>query len=136
MSTPFRHPIEIRFADIDAAGHVNNAVYFNYFEQARINWFKQHIGDWDWSERGLILVRNEIDYIHPVYLHDNIEVQVRNSRIGTKSFEQLYAVFRKEEGDKHVLCTRGKSVLVCFNYSLGKSIEIPATWRPALEPVQ
>ena len=44
---------EIRFADIDAMGHVNNAVYFSYFEQARIHFFRQWIGlEWNWNEHG------------------------------------------------------------------------------------
>ena len=48
--------IQIRFADCDLAGHVHNAAYLHYFEQARMHFFVAQLGDgWDWKKTGFIL---------------------------------------------------------------------------------
>jgi YbgC/YbaW family acyl-CoA thioester hydrolase len=77
----FETTVEIRFADIDAMGHVNNAVYFSYFEQARMAYFKDRVARiWDWNEDGVIVARNEIDYIYPVFLNDRMKLDRRVSQ--------------------------------------------------------
>ena len=120
---------EIRFADIDAMGHVNNAVYFSYFEQARIHFFREMIGGkWNWTTDGILVAHNEIDYKMPVLLNDKIEINTWCSQIGQKSFTVHYEVKRGEE-----TCSFGKSVLVCFNHAEKRTQEIPAIWREMLE---
>jgi acyl-CoA thioester hydrolase len=60
--------IQIRFSDCDMMGHVNNAVYLNYFELTRIYYFRELLGkDWDWRKNGIILRKNEIEYFVPVF---------------------------------------------------------------------
>ncbi|MDG1262127.1 MAG: acyl-CoA thioesterase, partial [Flavobacteriales bacterium] len=67
------YTVEVRFGDIDVMGHVNNAVYLSYFEQARMAFFKELIGgEWDWNEAGILLARNEVDYIQPILLSDQV----------------------------------------------------------------
>ncbi len=122
-------PIEIRFADIDVMGHVNNAIYLNYFEQARMQFFKDLIGgNWDWVKSGILLARNEIDYKLPVKLHDNIVVKTTCDHIGTKSVTLAFAVVRKETTD-NVICAQGKCVMVCFDYTTQQTIAVPDLWR-------
>src|SRR5207244_6214863 len=85
----FKHatPIQIRFSDIDLAGHVNNATILTYFETARISFLDDMVGKAnDWGNRGLILAHSEIDYLTPVYLQDTVKAYSRITRIGTKSF--------------------------------------------------
>ena len=80
------YPVEIRFKDIDLAGHVHNSVYLSYFEQARMMLFVEFVADdWDWKSKGLILARNEIDYILPVHLGDKIHISIECDHIGTKA---------------------------------------------------
>ena len=125
---PLVIPIEVRFADIDKLSHVNNAVYLSYFEQARLFYFKQVIGtNIDWSENGIILARAEINYILPVNLEDPIAVEISCSRIGTKSFDLEYKLF-KQSGDTNILATEGKTIMVCYNYQLSQTIAIPPDW--------
>ena len=103
--------IQIRFADIDVMGHVNNAVYLSYFEMARVHYFKQILGEeWDWNSDGILLVRNEIDYLAPIFLHDSPEVSISVEHIGSKSFTLNYLITVKER-----IVTKGKSVMVSFN---------------------
>ena len=121
----FETTVEIRFADIDAMGHVNNAVYFSYFEQARMAYFKERVARiWDWNEDGVIVARNEIDYIYPVFLNDRMNIRLWVEHIGSKSFTVCYRVVVGER-----LCATGKSVLVCFNHKNKATQVLPEAWR-------
>jgi acyl-CoA thioester hydrolase len=123
----FEAKVEIRFADIDAMGHVNNATYFTYFEQARMSFFRAKIGkNWNWETDGLIVARNEIDYKKPVLLQDDMSILLWVDQVGTKSFTVCYEVMVGE-----TLCANGKSVLVAFNHHLRQTQEIPSLWKEA-----
>lgn len=124
---------EVRFVDIDVMGHVNNAVYLNYFEQARMKWFNQLIGDtWDWNSNGILLARNEINYRLPVLLHDKLMIDVWCSKVGTKSVDMNYEVYIIKNNER-IINADGSSVLVCFDYVNKKTIEVPEIWRNRLE---
>lgn len=126
-------PIHIRFADIDVMGHVNNAVYLNYFEQARMHWFKALIGEkWDWRTHGVILARNEIDYIQPVLLQDDAEIDTTVVNIGTKSLTLTFEVFRKVNGER-LLAAKGLCVLVCFDHSQQKTVPVFESWLKKMQ---
>lgn len=125
---------EVRFGDIDVMGHVNNAIYLSYFEQARMAFFKELIGgEWDWNEAGILLARNEIDYMEPILLSDNVIIKTWCSKVGNSSLVIEYEVFRTpSKSNKERICTKGKSVLVCFDYKKKVKIEVPAAWRERL----
>lgn len=128
-----RIPIQIRFADIDMARHVHNAVYLHWFEAARMALLQQFIPtDHDWWTEGLILARNEVDYRMLVHLTDRIEAEAWCGTIGNKSFDLVYAIHRIG-GDRPGICAEGRSVMVCFNYTENKSIALPGAWHQALE---
>jgi acyl-CoA thioester hydrolase len=129
------HFIEVRFSDIDAMGHVNNAVYLTYFEQARIAWFNDLIaGEWNWQTDGIVLARNEVDYIEPVTLNDRVRILTQCEHVGKSSLVVSYQVFRLPKGQVNErLCTKGKSILVCFDYNRGEKREVPALWREKLQ---
>lgn len=121
--------IQVRFSDIDVMGHVNNAVYLNYFETARMHYFNQILGEnWDWNTDGIILMRNEVDYIKSVLLRDVPTIDISVLKIGNKSFELGYELKVDD-----VIYTKGKSILVCFNYKEQKTCEIPQQLRSKLE---
>ncbi len=121
----FETTVEIRFADIDAMGPVNNAVYFSYFEQARMAYFKERVARiWDWNEDGIIVARNEIDYVFPVFLNDRMVIRLWVNHVGNKSFSVCYRVVVGER-----LCATGKSVLVCFNHKNKATQVLPEAWK-------
>ena len=125
----FETTVEIRFADIDAMGHVNNAVYFSYFEQARMAYFKERVARiWDWNEDGVIVARNEIDYVFPVFLNDRMVIRLWVEHVGSKSFTVCYRVVVGER-----LCATGKSVLVCFNHNNKATQVLPESWRAVFQ---
>jgi len=123
----YKTPIAIRFSDIDAVGHVNNAVYLTYFEEARIKYWRD-IVHWDMSEEGVIVGRSEVNYLKPILLHDEIACYVRTSRIGNSSFDVAYVLVKiTPQGEE--ICTTGKTVCISYNYFANKSIPIPAVER-------
>jgi acyl-CoA thioester hydrolase len=119
----------VRFRDLDAMGHVNNAVYLTYLEQARLT-FLQGLG----LVRGvgmpeMILARVEIDFRDQIGPGDEVEIGVRTARVGAKSFELEH---RFEVAGR--LVADARSVLVSYDYERQRSIPVPDEWRRALAP--
>jgi acyl-CoA thioester hydrolase len=128
-----RYPIHIRFNDLDSYGIVNNAVYITYFEEGRKLWFQDRMNSgWDWEQNGILLARHEVDYLLPLTLSDEAEIQLGVTNIGHKSFEVSYLIY-KRNGDSWLECTRGKSVVVCYDYQKRHTIAIPEEWRALFE---
>jgi acyl-CoA thioester hydrolase len=120
----FVHREPVRFRDLDAMAHVNNAVFLTYLEQARLAWF----GEADVQPlQDVILARTEIDFRSPVRQGEVVEIGVRSSRVGTKSFELEYEL---QAGGRVV--AEAKSVLVGYDYEQAESTPIPERWRRRL----
>ena len=119
----FVHRERVRFADVDAMGHVNNAVYLTYVEQARIAF----VGATTLDELAMIVARAEIDFRSPARFGEEIEVGVRPARFGTKSFDLEYEL---RAGGR--LVAEAKTVCVAYDYSRHETIEIPDEWRRLL----
>ncbi len=139
----FRHviPIQIRWGDMDAMGHVNNATFLTYFEQSRLTYFNE-LGLWDGmgerSNPGLIMAKAVIEYKMPLIATDTIRVGVRTTRLGTRSFETFQAVIRTKDGIDEIAAT-GVVTVVVYDYANGRSTAIPQAWREKLiayEPVE
>jgi acyl-CoA thioester hydrolase len=123
-----RYPQDVRFADIDMMGHVNNSIYLTYFEQARMKYMMDITPhSWSWIHQGIVVARNEINYRKPVILGDDLSIEVEALHIGNTSFTLLHTIFRGAE-----ICADCRSVMVCFNYENAAKIDIPEIWRNAL----
>jgi acyl-CoA thioester hydrolase len=123
---PFVYRETVRFRDLDGLAHVNHAVFLTYMESARFAYLRA-LGAGDTPYDTLILARVEADFRSPISFGEEVEIGVRTSRIGTKSFELEYEV--RADGR---LAAEGKSVLVGYDYERGESVEIPAEWRESL----
>jgi acyl-CoA thioester hydrolase len=119
----FVHRETVRFRDVDSMGHVNNAVFLTYLEEARIA-FLLPLGA---EVSSMILARVEIDFRAPLRMGDEVEIGVRPANVGTKSFELEYEVRSRD-----LVAAEAKTVIVSFDYVSGRSIEVPASWREAL----
>jgi YbgC/YbaW family acyl-CoA thioester hydrolase len=96
--------------------HVNNAVYLSYFEEARIHYFRQLVGiHWDWNKTGILLRKNELEYIKPVFLHDPVEIAVYLKHLGDKSFNVSRAVSGSTRSWQTILKEISKCDIVCAN---------------------
>jgi acyl-CoA thioester hydrolase len=125
---PFVHSETVRFSDLDAFGHVNNAVFSIYVEQARLAWFGRYAADEPMPLRDVILARTEIDFRSPVVFGETVAIGVRPSRVGTKSFE---FEFEMRVGDR--LVAEARSILVGYDYGSRQSVEVPERWRRRLQ---
>jgi len=123
----YKTPITIRFSDIDAVGHVNNAIYLTYFEDARLNYWREAI-HWNVREHGIIVGRSEIIYLKPITLDDQIACYVRTTRIGNSSFDVMHVLVKITPNGEEV-CTTGKTVCISYDYKSNKSTSIPAKER-------
>lgn len=135
MNTRFQHftPVQVRFADIDAMGHVNNANFLTYIEIARIRYSNDVLGaDIDFSRQGFILAKATIDFILPIELGDEVRVATRCSRIGNKSFDLEYEIMLVN-CKPHRIVAKAHTVLVGYDYHDKKSIRIPDEWKKRIE---
>lgn len=119
----FKIPIPIRFADIDAFGHVNNAIYLTYFEIARSAYWEEVI-EWDWNQLGIIIRKSAVEYLKPILLTDKIYAYVRTSKIGRSSFDLEYVLVKEINGLEEI-CTTGQTLCVAFDYKTKKPVMIP-----------
>ena len=124
---PFVHRDAVRFRDLDAFGHVNNAVYATYLEDARNAYLRELGLVRSIADIKMILARQEIDFRAQVDVGEQLEVGVRPARFGTKSFDLEYEI---RAGDR--VAATAKSVIVAFDYDANESIPLPDDWRRTL----
>jgi len=119
---PFQFEIKTRWRDLDAFGHVNNATFATYVEDARISMFER----WDLSQtagkRSIIAVSLKLDFIQQLSHPSEIIVGQRITRVGTTSFDIQAVIYKKD-----VLYTPICETLltcVCFDYDEKKSVSV------------
>jgi acyl-CoA thioester hydrolase len=124
-----RHRLVVRFRDCDPLGHVNNAAYLTYLEQARIILWKKQIG-LTWSKRaaeglprgeGFILARAEVDFRAQAHEGDELEVRLSLGRFGRTSATYDYEVEHTSTG---LIVAAARTVQVWFDYDRGVPVEI------------
>lgn len=128
------HEIEIyvRFSETDAAGHINNASYFFYFEEGRIK-LMEEIGSTIGEGKlitNLILASTTCDYISQAYAGQILKLTTAVSRIGNKSFTLHHKLTQAKDG---ILVARASATMVYFNFTEQKSQSIPQDVRDRLE---
>jgi acyl-CoA thioester hydrolase len=124
MPDTHRTDIQLRFADTDALGHVNNASFATFAEIARLE-FLQRFGT---SVRSLILASLHLDFRRQINLGDTVYVETWVEKVGTSSFTLGQTIFANGERAADV-----KSVGVYFDYSTQKSRPLTPEMRSALE---
>jgi len=126
---PFTVEIPVRFRDIDGMGHVNNAVYFTFMEQARSEWYRREIGIDRVGELDFILAHADCDFKAPIGYGETVVVTMWVTEVGTSSFRFRYELRSKASG---TLFAMGESVQVMYDYGAGKPKPIPSDLRERL----
>jgi acyl-CoA thioester hydrolase len=122
-------PWQVIFRDVDAFGHVNNAVYLTYFEWARARmWFALNGLEGAPTDIGFIVARAEIDFILQIGM-EPIEIRVRISEMRNTSFDTLYEL-RLADGR---LAATGKVVVVLFDWKSQRKTPIGDELRRKVE---
>lgn len=117
-----------KFGDIDGLGHVNNTIMPQWFEHARNQVYGYFNPEFSFKTWNLILARFEIDFVSQLYYGKDVEIRTWISRIGSSSFEVYQEAW---QGNK--LATKGKTVLVHFDFKTQKSAAIPDDVRSMLQ---
>lgn len=130
MSTVFAYRLEVRFRDCDAMGHVNNAVYLTYLEEARFAYWRSLWGpDLDARKTpGVILARAEIDYRQAAKYGEMLEVRLALEKIGRTSITSTYEVVN-QAGE---LIATARTVLVLYDYLNHQPIPVSEDLRSRL----
>ena len=125
----FIHKERVRFRDLDALGHVNNAVFLTYIESARVAFLVGLGAATTLEDMALIVARIEIDFRAPVGFGEEVEIEVRASRFGDKSFDLDYEL--RVDGK---IVAEAKSVLVGYDYERNESVPLSDDLRRTLTP--
>jgi acyl-CoA thioester hydrolase len=154
------YPVQIRFRDLDPLAHVNNTVYFTYFEEARSYYFEQlNLDHWPSREEdqlihssdegahtpriqtavigahyGSLIKENECIYNLPLIRSDKAEVGVRVSHVGRTSFVMELQIRDVREHER--IFANGKTVMVWCNYHTGRPYPVPSVLRAAFERME
>jgi acyl-CoA thioester hydrolase len=122
-------PLELRFRDLDAMGHVNNAVYVTYLEMARAAFYRDVFGARHARDFNFIIARVEVDYRRPILLGEPCHVGLRVGAIGRSSFVLDYQV---EAGGEVAAVAR--SVQVFYDYERQSKIGVPDNFAERVRP--
>ena len=155
------YPVQIRFRDLDPLAHVNNTVYFTYFEEARSYYFDElHLEHWPSREAdqlvhnseekgvhnsriqtssigthyGSLIKENECIYNLPLIRSDKAEIGVQVTRIGRTSF--LMDLQIRDARDHERIFATGKTIMVWCNYRTGRPVPVPPVLRAAIEHME
>lgn len=125
--TTFTTELPVRFRDIDAMGHVNNAVYATYLEQARTEYYREVL-DVTLDEIDSVLASLSLEFDRPITLsEERVTVAVDVPELGTSSIPMEYTI-RTDAG----VAATGESVQVLFDRETESSVPIPDDWRAVL----
>lgn len=116
-----------KFGDIDGLGHVNNTVMPGWFEQARNPIYRFFNPEFKFENWNLILARYEVDFVAQLFFDQDVEIRTYISKIGRSSFDVYQEAW---QGDK--LCTKGRTVLVHFDFNEQRSVAIPEKIREVM----
>jgi acyl-CoA thioester hydrolase len=117
----FSVPVEVRFNDVDGLGHVNNALYLTYLENARMRFFTEQAGSKSERDFPFILAMAALDYKSPIKMGSQPVVKFWTARIGGKSWDFDYEI---KDAKTSVLYATGKTVQVAYDYKIEKSTEL------------
>ncbi len=118
----FKLNIDVRFRDLDALGHVNNAVYFTYFEEGRKSFFDNLYPERDLYDFRFILAHLRCDFITQVTLKDRLTLHMTAGDIGRKSFKLYYELTGRKNYE--TVFAKAESVQVCYDYKSNETIRV------------
>ena len=129
-----RFPIATRYADYDAKGHVNNAVYFSYFESARVSALQERLAQAmemrDAADPPIIVAEARIKYVSPAKIGEPLAIEISVGEIRTKGFSFRYRIVDARD-DR--LVAEGETVQVAYDYAAERPMPIPPAMRAGLE---
>jgi acyl-CoA thioester hydrolase len=124
----FERFITVRFGECDGLGHVNNGIYFTYFEDARIDIFRLFNPSLELPEWNLIVASAKGEFLKQVTYAQSIKVLTWISHVGNSSFVVEHGI-QNEQGE---WVARGQAVMLAYDYSANRPQPLWADVRDAL----
>ncbi len=120
--------VTVRFGDMDAMGHVNNATYLTYFEEARLAYYMNlfHYHADDVKKLNFILAEANVKFRSPVRAGEKLEAFARVTEFGNKSFKMEYMLLNAETRKR---VAEGYTVQVMYDYEKGVTIPVPEEFK-------
>jgi acyl-CoA thioester hydrolase len=131
--TRFTFACPVRWSDLDAYGHVNNARFLTLYEEARVAlmFIEARKAGLTSFERGVVISRHEIDYMRPVDYTDPVHIELWIEEIRPSRFTVVYELF-----DGGTVASRARSVCVPFDLAAGRPRRMSIEEREFLTPWQ
>ncbi len=129
---PYRHymPVQIRFTDIDMLGHLNNAIFVNFFDLGKTSYFSHILGGpLQWEKITLVIVNIECSFFAPVFFTDKIEVFTKTTSIGKNSVTVDQRIVNTETGVTHAWC---KTIMAGYDVKNGCGAPVNPEWKEML----
>ena len=122
-----RLPLQIRFSDVDVVGHVNNIVYFAFYDTGKAAFMTELLGrKISWKEVDTVVANVDCAFIAPILYGENIEVLTTCIDIHDKSFKLLQMIRNVESGEVKSVC---ETIMVSFNPATQKAAPLSDEWR-------
>ncbi|MFW5879002.1 MAG: acyl-CoA thioesterase [Myxococcota bacterium] len=118
--------LKVQWRDVDALGHVNNAVYVSYLESARLEYYEKTFGEEGFHRFPFIIAEITVKFLSPAYIKELLDLHIRISEVGRKSFRFRYAIRSRTDG--RVVC-EAESVQVFYDYEAGRTVEVSDEWK-------
>ncbi|MCC8553916.1 acyl-CoA thioesterase [Xanthomonas hortorum pv. gardneri] len=124
-----RIPISVRWRDMDSMGHVNNAKYISYLEEARVRWMLGVEGVSMTDRIAPVVAATNVNYKRPLVWPNDILVELFVERLGSSSITIGHRIL--DQKDEGVLYSDGNVVVVWIDTQTGKSASLPDAVRAA-----
>ena len=130
-SNDYRHvlPLQIRFNDVDKFGHVNNTIYFQFYDTAKTDYIATVCEGVDWERQAIVVVKIEAEFLAQIKSNSRIAGRTRVTKIGNKSFHLEQDVI---DIDTKEVKSRCLSVMVLYDLERQQTIPLPDEWRKAI----
>jgi acyl-CoA thioester hydrolase len=127
--------LPVLWGDMDAFGHVNNTIYFRWFESARVEYLHRISLESDRStaKYGPILASVKCDFRRQVKFPDVMTIGARITRLGRTSMSMAHAIASREQ---NAIVAEGDSTIVVFDYAANKPLAIPPELRAAITTLE
>ncbi|MEO8999332.1 MAG: thioesterase family protein [Rhodanobacter sp.] len=118
--------LSVRWRDLDAFNHVNNANYLTYLEEARLQWL-QGVRDWFGEDSMPVLAASELQYRRPIEWPALLRIELRCARLGNSSMTLAHRIVDADDANR--LYSDGHVVMVWMNPATGKPVPLPTAIR-------
>ncbi len=123
--------IVVRYGDMDSLNHVNNAMYFIYFEQARAGWFNKHGLRSRTDNIAPVLIKTQAIFLKSIIYPETITVRVYATAVGNSSLNTSYTIHSKQ--DDSIVYAKGTAKIVWVDLKKESSVPLPDDVRQLLK---